>query len=194
MLQESSILNRCNTKFQEVLGVYNSAPNGRVILSHFGEISQELVNSLSVSIENIMIDSKDKKGVVKRMFSILVEGLQNIRIHGERDENQRQTSFLTILQTESHYKLTLANLVNTNNIPKIIDRINQLNNLDLIEVKNLYMEVLSNGIMSNKGGAGLGFITMSLKSKNQLDYSASEVSEFLTLLSLEIKIDRVKKD
>ncbi len=194
MLHESSILDRCNTKFQQVLSVYNTDPNGEVILSHFGEFSQELVNSLSISIETMMKEAGDKKGVVKRMFSILVEGLQNIRIHGERDEKSHQTSFLTILQTETYYKLTLANLVSSKNISKITTRISQLNNLDISEVKNLYMEVLSNGIMSNKGGAGLGFITMSLKSKNKLNFSINEVSKSLTLLSLEIKIDRIKKD
>ncbi len=57
----------------------------------------------------------------------------------------------------------------------------------------MYMEVLSNGIMSNKGGAGLGFITMSLKSKNKLEYHAEEVSDKLYFLSLEITLDRIKK-
>jgi len=194
MLHESSILDRCNSKFQEVLSVYNTDPNGKVILSHFGEFSQELVNSLSISIENMMIESGDQKGVVKRIFSILVEGLQNIRIHGERDEKEQQTSFLTILQSDTYYKLTLGNLVSSENISKIVDRINQLNELNPSDIKNLYMEVLSNGIMSNKGGAGLGFITMSLKSKNQLDFTTEDLSELLTLLSLEIKIDRIIVD
>jgi len=194
MLQESSILYRCNAKFQKVLSVYNTDPNGKVILSHFGEFSQELVNSLSISIEQMMIKSNDKKGVVKRIFSILVEGLQNIRIHGERDEKDQQTSFLTILQSDTYYKLTLGNLVGSQNISKIVARINQLNELNTPDIKNLYMEVLSNGIMSNKGGAGLGFITMSLKSKNQLQFTTEDVSELLTLLSLEIKINRIIED
>ena len=105
-----------------------------------------------------------------------------------------QTSFLTILQADNYYKLTLSNLVQTKNLSKITDRINQLNDLELPDVKNLYMEVLSNGIMSNKGGAGLGFITMSLKSKNKLILSTEEVSDTLTLTSLEVKLDRLIKD
>lgn len=192
MLQESSTINKCYTKFQEVSNGYNADLNGEVILSHFGEFSQELVNSISVSVENRMIESNDKKGVVKRMFSILVEGLQNIRIHGEKDNEGHQTSFLAILQTEAYYKLTIANLVNSDSISSIADRINQLNGLNLVEVKELYMEVLSNGIMSNKGGAGLGFITMSLKSKNELIFSTEKISDLLSLLTLEVKVDRVK--
>ncbi len=193
MLQGGKVVEKCNSRYQEIFGKYNINADGKVIVSHFGEFSQDLVNSLSTSIENMMIEAGDKKGTVKRMFSILVEGLQNIRIHGGRDTDGNQVSFLVIMQTDDQYKVTLGNLVVSENINKITDRINELNKLDLPEVKELYMKVLSNGIMSNKGGAGLGFITMSLKSKNKLMFTAEEVSDTLHFLSLEITIDRVKK-
>ena len=193
MLQGGNVIEKCNSKFQEIFGRYNINADGKVIVSHFGEFSQDLVNSLSTSIEDMMSESGDKKGTVKRMFSILVEGLQNIRIHGGRDEDNNQVSFLIIMQTEDKYKITLANLVVQENIQTIINRIEHLNKLELPAVKEMYMEVLSNGIMSNKGGAGLGFITMSLKSKNKLKYHAEEVSDNLHFLSLEITLDRIKK-
>jgi len=193
MLQGGKVVEKCNSRFQEIFGRYNIDAHGKVIVSHFGEFSQDLVNSLSTSIEDMMAESGDKKGTIKRMFSILVEGLQNIRIHGGRDEDGNQVSFLIIMQTDDYYKVTLANLVVKQNIDNIIKRIEELNELELPEVKEMYMEVLSNGIMSNKGGAGLGFITMALKSKNKLVYNAEEVSDNLSFLSLEITIDRIKK-
>jgi hypothetical protein len=48
--------------------------------------------------------------------------------------------------------------------------------------------------MSNKGGAGLGFITMALKSKNKLKYTSEEIGQHMHVLTLEITIDRLKKD
>lgn len=53
------------------------------------------------------------------------------------------------------------------------------------------METLSNGVMSNKGGAGLGFITMALKSQNEIGYIHEEVSENLVFFSQTIVVDRV---
>ncbi len=193
MIQESSLVQKYNSKFQEIFGRYNLNTDSRVIVSHFGEFSQELVNSLSTSVENMMIESGDKKGVVKRMFSILVEGLQNIRIHGGRDDNGKQVSFIVILQSPEKYIVALSNLVNSNQINTITKRIDELNQMELPEIKERYMEVLSNGIMSNKGGAGLGFITMALKSKNKLNYTAEEIGENMHALTLEITIDRIKK-
>jgi len=193
MIQESSLVQKYNSKFQEIFGRYNLNTDSRVIVSHFGEFSQELVNSLSTSVENMMIESGDKKGVVKRMFSILVEGLQNIRIHGGRDDNGNQVSFIVILQSPEKYNVALSNLVSSSQINTITKRIDELNQMELPEIKERYMEVLSNGIMSNKGGAGLGFITMALKSKNKLNYSAEEIGEHMHALTLEITIDRIKK-
>jgi len=194
MLAGNPVVEKCNARFQEIFGDYNKNASGKIIVSHFGEFSQDLVNSLSTSIEDMMLESGDKKGVVKRMFSILVEGLQNIRIHGERDEDGNQISFLIVLQNEDNYKVTFGNLIKRDKIGAIKERIDDLNKMDNAQVKELYMEVLSNGIMSQKGGAGLGFITMSLKSKNEVGYISEEVSDDLVFFSVKIHLERIKKD
>ena len=164
----------------------------KIVVSHFGEFSQDLVNSISNGVEETMIDAGDKKGTVKRMFSILVEGLQNIRLHGEKDNDGNQASFLIIAQDEDDYLVTLANLVFNSNRGAIMDRLEEINSYDEKQVKSLYMEVLTNGIISNKGGAGLGFITMAMKSKNKLNFSVEEIDESLSCFSIEIKINRKK--
>lgn len=194
MLIGNSVVEKCNARYQKIFGDYNINAQGKILVSHFGEFTQDLVNSLISSIEGVMLEEGDKKSVVKRMFSVLVEGLQNIRIHGEKDTNGQQVSFLIVLQDENKYKVTFGNLVKSENIDKIADRIKRLNQMDLPEIKELYMDTLSNGIMSNKGGAGLGFITMALKSKNKIEFITESVSDDLIFLSQIIQFDRTKKD
>lgn len=193
MLQRNTLVDKCNARFQQIFGDYNIQADGKIIVSHFGEFSQDLVNSLTTSIEEMMLDSGDKKGVVKRMFSILIEGLQNVRIHGERDQDGNQVSFLIVLQNDNDYKVTFGNLVNVAVVDKLIKRIEALNNMQPEEVKELYMDTLSNGIMSKKGGAGLGYITISLKSKNRIEVHKEQVSDDLVFFTQSILIERVKK-
>ena len=140
-----------------------------------------------------MLDSEDKKGTVKRMFSILVEGLQNIRLHGEKTIDGHQTSFFAIDQGIDTYKIALGNLIYSKNNQNIETRINEINKMTREEVKSLYMEVLTNGIISNKGGAGLGFITMAMKSGNNLNYYFDEIDDKLSCFTLIITLDRKKK-
>ena len=193
MLQRDTLVDKCNAQFQKIFGEYNIEADGRIIVSYFGEFSQDLVNSLTTSIEEMMLDSGDKKGAVKRMFSILVEGLQNIRIHGEKDSDGNQVSFLIVLQNEDNYKVTLGNLVKGDIVGKLISRIDELNGMDRDAIKGLYMDTLSNGIMSKKGGAGLGFITMSLKSNHTIGHESIQVSDDLVFFTQNVMIDRVKK-
>lgn len=186
------IVELCNSSYQKIYGDYNSKSEKKIIVSHFGEFSQDLVNSLSNGVEETMFEAGDKKGTIKRMFSILVEGLQNVRIHGEKDGDGNQISFLIIAQDENEYLVTIANLVKNQVVDNLISRIDELNAMDSAEVKTYYMDTLTNGIMSKKGGAGLGFITMAMKSKNKLNYIPEQVSDELTCFSLEIKIARKK--
>lgn len=186
------IVELCNSSYQKIYGDYNAKSEKKIVVSHFGEFSQDLVNSISNGVEESMFEAGDKKGTIKRMFSILVEGLQNVRIHGEKDEDGNQISFLIIAQDENEYLVTIANLVRNEVVENLIHRIDELNVMDTAEVKTYYMDTLTNGIMSQKGGAGLGFITMAMKSKNKLNYVPEQVSEDLTCFSLEIKIARKK--
>ncbi len=191
MTRGVNIIDKCNARFQEVFTTFGKAADGKITVSHFGEFSQDLVNSLTISIENAMYDSGDKKGIVKRMFSVLIEGLQNIRIHGERDEYGTQVSFLVIHQNIETYKITFGNLVKNDKIEKIEEILHFLNSEDQVVVKQKYMEVLSNGNISSKGGAGLGFITMALKTKQPITFHALPVSDELSCLSIELTLPRV---
>jgi hypothetical protein len=193
MLQNNTLVEKCNARYQKIFGDYNIHADGKIIVSHFGEFSQDLVNSLSTKIEELMLDSGDKKGVVKRMFSILVEGLQNIRIHGERDQDGNQVSFLIVSQNEDHYKVSFGNLIEADKVDNLIHRVEELNAMSPEETKALYMDTLSNGILSSKGGAGLGFITISLKSKNEINLEKEQVSDRLYFLTQHIRLERIAK-
>ena len=190
--ESNNVLEVCNSRYQEIYGNYNISLKKKIVVSHFGEFSQDLVNSISNGVEEAMIVAEDKKGTVKGMFSILVEGLQNIRLHGEKDEDGNQASFLIIAQDEDAYLVTLANLVLITNKPVIEERLSEINSFDEKQVKSLYMEVLTNGIISNKGGAGLGFITMAMKSKNKLNFSIEPINDNLACFCIELKINRKK--
>ena len=189
-LGSNMVLEICNSRYQEIYGNYNSKSKKKILVSHFGEFTQDLVNSISNGIEETMMEAGDKKGTIKRMFSILVEGLQNVRLHGEKDEEGKQHSFLIIAQDESEYLVTFGNLILNTNLSVMDERLKQINNYDEAQVKSLYMEVLTNGIISNKGGAGLGFITMAMKSKNKLKYTFEPINDRLSCFTVEVKVDR----
>lgn len=161
-----------------------------ILMSHFGVFSQDLVTSLGEGVEEILIAANERKPLIKRIFSIFVEGLQNIRIHGEADNNQEKNGLIIFAKKDDSYYISLGNLVQNHRTNSITEKINQLNELDENSLKELYMKVLSNGIISNKGGAGLGIITMRMKSKTPVAFSFSPVTEELSLFIIELEIKK----
>ena len=161
----------CKLKFEDFKKKH-SIESSNFFVSHFGELSQEMVNDISIDTEQKMIQSGDKKVVVKKAFNILVEGLQNIRLHGAKDTNGIQTSFLKIARDDTAYKILLGNLVTNNSIKIISDKINLINSSDL------------------KGGAGLGFITMAMKSKNNLDFNFEPIDADISCFTVELILNR----
>jgi hypothetical protein len=161
----------------------------KILVSHYGTFSQDLVGSLSNSVEELLISIGDKKIVIKRMFSILLEGLQNIRIHGGQDDHGNQLGFLLIGSDDDNYKVVMSNIIETGEREKMDAYLSEINSYTEEELKEKYLSVLSNEFLSQKGGAGLGFITTRIKS-GKFDYSFVEVGSDALLFSLELTLPR----
>lgn len=162
-----------------------------ILVSHFGAFSQNLVSSLSEGIENLLVSIGDKRIVIKRMFSILIEGLQNLRIHGELDSQSVQSGFLLLSNNAQQYKLILANIIKNEDIPTVSKYIETINGYSPEELKATYSSILSNEFLSAKGGAGLGLITTRIKSGNALEFDVISLDESSSLFVLKITLDRV---
>lgn len=178
--------------FQDEHDALVNQESRKILVSHYGTFSQDLVGSLSNSVEELMISIGDKRIVIKRMFSILLEGLQNIRMHGGEDEFQKQLGFLLIGTSDENYKVIMANIVDAVEEPKMGNYIDEINALSDAELKDKYINVLSNEFMSNKGGAGLGFITTRMKS-GALGYRFDHLGNEKSLFSLIITLPRIKR-
>lgn len=161
-----------------------------IVMSHCGTFSQDLVNSLGEGAEEILIASNEKKPMIRRIFSVLIEGLQNIRIHGELNPAGVQEGILVFAKGDGIYKISFGNLIYNGSIPAMEDRLNKLNQLTEEDLKQRYMSVLSAGILSNKGGAGLGFITMKMKARSDLKFEFHPVSDDYSMFTFELVVRR----
>ena len=177
--------------FLNLLEKFSSDKKKSIVVNHFGEFSQDLVNSIASSVEEQMINAGDQKKVVKRVFSILIEGLQNIRLHGERGEDGKQQSYLILVKNPTYYKLGFGNLIQQEDIEQIERYLAKINAMNSEELKELYTSILTNGYISKKGGAGLGFLTMRMKSENQLSHQILKFSNGTAFFSVDAQINRV---
>lgn len=161
-----------------------------VSVNHFGVFSQDFINSIATSVEELMVSFGDEKKVIKRVFSILIEGLQNVRLHGEKDDFGRQLAFLFLSKDESTYKIVFGNIILKSDQDKLSSYLDLINGLEKEKLKEMYCKILSEGYLSKKGGAGLGFLTLRLKSENALNYYIEPLDNSKSLFTVEVLIKR----
>jgi hypothetical protein len=163
-----------------------------VLVKHFGDLAQESISSLEGQVESSIIESAIAKGPLRKIFFISVETLQNMLIHGHKNLDGQQRSFFILTKDNTKVDMISANLISNKAVPILEKQIETINDFeDPAALKQYYMEHLENNQLSEKGGAGLGFITIAMKSGNKLKVSFEKIDEnySLFLLNSTVNID-----
>lgn len=112
----------------------------------------------------------------KRLFMFVLESLQNVSRHGDRD-HLAGMSLVVYSKINGGYTVTTGNVISTSNIENLRKRLDEINNLETSEIRSVYRQMLTNSEFSTKGGAGLGLIEMAKKTGNKLDYDFVPLDE-----------------
>lgn len=174
----------CNQLFSDLL----EKEDGRLLLSYVGELSQDLSFALSNRLEELLLAEGVKTSTAKKLFTIFIEALQNARIHGARLQHESVICGMAFLRLGDTFKLYFSNVVGSDQYNEIKSRVEEINQLAPTDLKKLYLETMSEGDLSEKGGAGLGILTMALKSANPIVLSEQPLGGDNTAMTLTVLI------
>lgn len=152
-------------------------------------ITEKIIALSEYSIDNSheMIEMRNKVSFV------IVECFQNIVRHGNDTQinANRTVTFPGLFSTrnvQDSIYITSANLIENTQVPALKAKLEKLNNLDKEQIKALYIDILTSGELSDKGGAGLGLVEMARKSENPLEFNFENENDKLSLFYLMLKM------
>jgi len=162
-----------------------------IILIYEGEFSQEITKSVLLMTEKSLDSSGEEVNIKKKVFNVMVECLQNICKHSDtfQEKEEREAIFM-IGKEASSYKITSGNFIYNENIEPLKQKLHHINTLDREGLKTLYKDLIRTNKLSEKGGAGLGFVDIARKSNQKLEYDFERVNDKLSFFSFATKIDR----
>jgi len=170
--------------------VENVKKLGTLILAYDGVLNPETITKLEAEIEENILDKGLPKMVVKKVFFICIESLQNMYLHGFKDDHGAKHNFFILFITDKAVRMIGANLIANSAIPKLEEHIAKINSFDdPAALKKYYLEHLENNELSEKGGAGLGFITIGMKSGNKLDTHFETINDARSMFMIEVAIN-----
>lgn len=149
-----------------------------------GPISQILVVEIGSIIKKTIEESSDKK-VINRIFSILVEQMQNILKYSvvetsgtDGDEQYILRSGLIAVGIENdYYSVVSGNAVNNSDIAYISERLDRIIAMNKQAQKEFYKVMRRKEPDERSLGAGLGFIEMARKASEPLQYKFTTIDE-----------------
>lgn len=139
-----------------------------LLYSFSGEFNTARVDQILNELEELVESLGLSKTVRKRIFNLAVEGLQNIERHGISNPSTSLVSFFLLYRTSNYYGLVFANLVDEKTKKELMDTMSFFEDMSKEEIKQNYLFQLNSGEVSEKGGGGLGLMTIALKSSTPL--------------------------
>lgn len=171
---------------------YNKMERDNIIMSFKGNVTSELLTSVLQIMESKMDRLNEPNRVKKKVYNILVEALQNLYHHMDKQTsnsaNGHNTVIFMIGKSNETYSVFTGNFIKNENISGLRSKLEKINSLEESELKEYYKEVLNNGMMSEKGGGGLGMIDIARKSGQKLEYDFQTVDDDYSFYSLNINI------
>lgn len=159
-----------------------------VLFLHQGAVDHSVVERLLARAERWCMEDGAPVGVRKRLFNVLVEALENLHHHA-LDEH-RSGTWAALLRTADAYIVLIGNPVPQTTALLLQNRIDILNDMDEETLKQHYLTLLANEGRTERGGAGLGLLTMARKSQRPIGLVTEVVDEGTARVVMELLVPR----
>ncbi len=160
----------------------------KVLLYYPGDMSAGFTDALASRLEILLESEMQSVQALKRFFYAFVEAVQNVRIHGATDADRGIPGAILVYRQGHYLYAVVLNLATHLQSLMLQQRHDEVNAMDPIEKKKKYLDILQNGELSEKGGAGLGILTIGMRSKHPVIFLGKEVSQTCSIVGLRICI------
>jgi hypothetical protein len=175
---------------------YKSMKEHEITLVYEGEITHQITKAFTSLTESNMAKEEENGMVQKKVFHVMVECLQNISKHADDFVSSSEYLFsgrgiFLVAKGKDDYSVTTGNAVENAKIPILKSMLDEINSLDKEELTEMYKKQIKEGRLSDKGGAGLGFIDIKRKTGKNLEYHFLPINEQASFFLLTSTISRI---
>ena len=158
----------------QAIGLRNQLRTHKVIMAYNGAISDDLMLTLADLLKTRMLAQDDPKRS-KTIFSVFMEGVQNLIWHG--GDNSDTSGMILITQDEGHVTIMCGNRIAQKDTLDLRERLNQIANADQETIRQLYRDGMSNSKEHEGPGAGLGLLEIARRSSQPISYAFVDIDK-----------------
>ncbi len=155
-----------------------------------GNFSEKITESILGLTDAKFVNDKDVSGSRKKISSILIEALQNVIRHQDKseDEDVDNKSLFVIQKTKDSIFISTGNVIENKNILELEQYLSEIKSHNNESLKKAYQKKMTDGIISEKGGGGLGIIGMARRTKGRVDYYFKKINDSYSYFYFQIRL------
>jgi hypothetical protein len=164
-----------------------------VYLIWCGHISPDVGNEVVSFTETKLAEEDVEIGIKRRVFSILVEIVENLAKYspGKEPEKKFGMPVAMIRMEGSIYSLSTGNLILNSDVETLLEKLEIINQNDNMGLKDLFRESLSGQTVKTEGTGNMGLIDMARKSGGKLTYQFEKINDLYSYFTLTVKVEDI---
>jgi len=178
-----NLIKNSDLPFMEfVYQMHKSMVNNHILLVYEGEINQDITKAFTTMTQkNLDDDEQTSVPIKKRVYHVMVECLQNIGKHSDNIESGEPevpgNGIFLVSRSNEGFNVVTGNPIANSKIEDITIMLNKVNNMNEEEIKAFYKQKIVESRLSEKGGAGLGFIDIVKKTGNKIEFNFEKIND-----------------
>lgn len=162
-----------------------------VILEHRGAVTFDTINPLLDRLKVQAEFMKLRRGFQKRLYSVFVECIENIYKYESNDVDQfdNKEPYISLTKQEDMFIVRTGNIIANTRVTGLQSRLELINRQDYEKLRASYAKIIDQDIITKEEGAGLGLITIALRSQNRINYSFTTIDKNRSYFEMKILIE-----
>jgi len=183
-----------NAEFMDfVYSVHENMVGNDIMLIYEGEVNQDITKTFTSMTQKNLEDGETSLPIKKRVYHVMVECLQNIGKHSDNAESGLPeipgTGIFMVSKSPDGYFVVTGNPIANSRIEEITEMIETVNKMDKDEIKAYYKKKILESRISDKGGAGLGFIDIVKKTGNKIEFHFRKINDIASFFIMKTYIN-----
>jgi hypothetical protein len=156
-----------------------------------GHISPDVGKEVISFTETRLSEDDIALNLRKRVFSILVEILENVSKYspGKEAEEKFGMPIAMLSFDEKVYSLYTGNLIPNSSVQELRAKLDDINRYDRIGLKEAFRKSLSGQSLDSVSTGNMGLLDMARKSGSKFHYDFEQISDIYSYYTLKVKVE-----
>ena len=163
-----------------------------VILEYTGNVTFAKIDRMLDRLIEVPAFKHIRRNIQKKLYGIFVECIENIYKNTGNGldciNKDKKLPYIRLGKQDGRFFISSGNIIANKRINNLKSRIDRINHLDHEGLLSAYAEILDQEKLSIEEGAGLGLITIALRSGNKIKYNFTSLDDHHSYYEMKIDI------